>query len=137
MQSQLLKKMLKILFKFIFYISNFNLISTSQNYSAFYQREDFLKLWNFICEVAKDVVEKDPDLRTIAIVELKNNFPSAFSARVLKCLPVVPKVILMPHTNYEENATIFLPKQSLIICLADERDSGNDLAAMKVIFNCF
>ena len=93
--------MIKIFLKFVLLVSNFNSISTFQNSSVFDPIEKFSNLSKFICEVARDVADNEPDLRTIALVIMKNNFPSTFSAEVLKCLPFATKVILMPHTNFE------------------------------------
>ncbi len=116
-------------------ILNFHLISSFGNNSVFHPIEKFSNLSNFICEVAKDVAEKDSDLRTIALVIMNNNFPSTFSAQILKCLPNVTKVILMPHTNYWGIAKISLPKQSMIICLADERNK--DITVLYEYFEFF
>lgn len=84
-------------------------------------RQNFTKLREFVCLIAKDESEKHPEMQTIAFVELENNFPSSFSAEILKCLPTnVAKLILQPRSrDVEGNESMILPKQSMVIYVAD------------------
>lgn len=80
---------------------------------------DFLR--DFVCNTTKNELERHPEIQTIAMVELKNNFPLKFSREILKCLPDnVAKVILKPHNNFNGNSTISLPKSSIVIFIADD-----------------
>jgi hypothetical protein len=58
-------------------------------------------------------------MRTIALIELENNFPQEFSSEILKCLPEnVSKVISTHPGNFLMNLT----KLSLIIYVVDKID---------------
>lgn len=90
------------------------------------KKKTFQLLRNFTCAVVKDELEKHPEMQTIAMIELENNFPSNFSREILKCLPdEVAKVVMMPHTHVFRNNTIKLTKESMIIYVAD-RIEGRD-----------
>jgi hypothetical protein len=107
-----LKKVIT-LFSLIFFLH------FSQSFN--YHKNNFSFLRNFTCAVAKDELEKHPEMRTIAMIELENNFPPTFSREILKCLPDgVAKILMKPHTNYFENNTVTLPKESMVIFVADK-----------------
>lgn len=101
-------------FKIYFIILIF-CISNSNQFKKY--RKHFSLLRDFTCDVAKDELEKHPEMRTIAVIELEHNFPSSFSREVLQCLPAdVAKVMLDPHLNY----SLILPKETLVIYIADK-----------------
>lgn len=101
-------------------------------------RQDFAVLENFTCAVAKDVLEKHPYMRTIVVVELKNNFPLDFTRKVLKCLPKdVAKFMMMPHVFKKLKKTLILPKESMIIFIADKVELVRKNFYVVIIFlNC-
>jgi hypothetical protein len=85
------------------------------------KHSNFSLLINFTCAVAKDELEKHPEMRTIALIELENNFKPNFSREILKCLPGdVAKVVIMPHSHAYGNSTVLLEKSALIIYVADK-----------------
>lgn len=94
------------------------LVSSSNIFSVKIINRNYSRLVNFSCEVARDELEKHPEMRTIALIELKNNFPKKFSRDILNCLPErVSKVIMSP--NDKRNNRISLPKTSMVIYVAD------------------
>jgi hypothetical protein len=96
-------------------------------------RKNFHLLRDFTCEVAKDELNKNPDMRTIALIELESDFPPNFSREILKCLPVeVTKIILMPHTPSYRNNSVVLGKSSMAIYLSDKFNSVRN----KISFKC-
>lgn len=83
--------------------------------------EDFALIFNFTCAAAKDEFERHPEMRTILLAELEHSFPSDFSQEILKCLPsYVAKIILNPHTNVIKNESMKLPKETMVIFVADK-----------------
>lgn len=95
-------------------------------------RQNFSLLRDFTCAVARDVLDNNPDMRTIGIVELKNKFPKGFSREIFQCLPKdVAKILLMPHLHDFKNNTVKLPKQSMIIYVADK------VKLINVRYGCF
>lgn len=96
--------------------------------------KDFSLLRDLTCEFAKDELEKHPEMNTIALIELENNFPHKFSSEVLKCLPnYVTKVIMNPHTHASGNSTILLSKSALIIYIADKVEEVRKLVEILLI----
>lgn len=82
--------------------------------------QKFSLLRDFTCAVAKDELMKHPEMRTIAMIELRNSFPKSFSREVLKCLPGdVAKMILHPHTHFHGNQTTQMTKSIMLIYVAD------------------
>lgn len=113
------QKILKLLLNFSVVVTGISVVQ-SVNYLRRDHRHNFSLLLDFACAIAKDEFNKNPEMRTIGVVELKNKFPPQFSREVLKCLPQdVSKVILNPHTHYNKNKTLILPKESMIIYVAD------------------
>lgn len=49
--------------------------------------KDFSLLRDFTCEIVKDELEKHPEMRTVVMIEIQNDFPHSFSRELLKCLP--------------------------------------------------
>lgn len=94
--------------------------------------QNFTLLRDFTCAVIEDELKEHPEMQNVALIELENNFPLNFSREVLKCLPKeVAKLIIMPHcpsitsalhTFAYFNFTILLPKQTMIIYIADKVD---------------
>ena len=81
--------------------------------------DDFSFLSEFTCAVAKDLLEKNSDMKTIALIELENGFPKTFSRKILKCLPhEVSKVVMMAHSNIFDDKRI-MTKGSMVIFVAD------------------
>ena len=78
------------------------------------------KILNITCATANDEIENNPELRTIALITLEHKFLFDITSEIFKCLPSVAKVLLMPHTNYFSNFTILLPKETMIIIVADK-----------------
>lgn len=77
-------------------------------------------LLDFTCATVKDEVDKNSDMRMVAIVELENNFSREFCREVLKCLPKeVAVIIINPHEDLHGNSTLMLPKQTMVIFIAD------------------
>lgn len=114
------KKYLKISLIFLILSLAFAL-HQSNRFVRFNRRLNYELLSNFVCAVAKDEFEKHPEMRTIALTELENNFPSNFSRQILKCLPnQVAKVIINPHSHFDYNSTLMLSKESMIIYVADK-----------------
>lgn len=107
MKRNICKKMLILMFAL-------NCVHQVKNWRAF----SFLA--KFTCAVVKDEFEKNPEMQTIAIIELENYFPSIFSWRIIQCLPdEVAKLIINPHYHIDFNNTIVLPRESMIIYLGD------------------
>lgn len=89
--------------------------------SSKHHRQKFSLLRAFTCKVAKDVIRKNPETRTIALIELENKFPHSFSSDILKCLPDdVTKLIIQPHSHIFMNNTISVSKSSIVIYVADK-----------------
>ena len=89
------------------------------------QNQNFSQLRDFACAAAEDELKKHPEMKTIALVEFENDFPSTFSAEILKCLPRdVLKIIFAPYTYYTrkeiKHFSLILPKESLLIYVADK-----------------
>lgn len=81
---------------------------------------NFSLLIDFTCAVAKDELEKHPEMRTIALIELENNFMPEFSQKISHCMPNdVAKVILTSNKFYNKSETS-MPKESMIILIADK-----------------
>jgi hypothetical protein len=98
------------------------------SHSKIIHKNNFSLLRDFTCAVAKDELEKHPEMRTIAIIELENNFPPTFSREILKCLPDdVAKILMQPINNIHKNNTIFLPKESMVIFVADKIEKVSNL----------
>lgn len=90
-----------------------------KNYLQEEMQQNFSLLRNFTCAAVKNELDKNPDMRTVAMVELENNFPHEFSNEVLKCLPIdVTKMILNPHAD--EETQLILPRQTMVIYVADK-----------------
>ena len=93
--------MREIFFKILLRFSLILIFQTQLVASKFLQKEhrqDFSLLLNFTCGAAKDELEKHPEMQTIAMVELENNFPREFSREIQKCLPKEVAVInINPH----------------------------------------
>lgn len=93
----------------------------SERFARMDHKQNFELLSNFTCAVAHDEINKHHEMRTIALVELENNFPSNFSQSILKCLPnFISKVVLNPHNHFDFNSTFTLPKESMVIYIADK-----------------
>jgi hypothetical protein len=88
-------------------------------------RKNFSRIRDFTCAVAKDVLVKHPEMQTIALVELENNFPKCFTREILKCLPEdVAKVVMMPFKIV--TGTYFsspLSKSSMVIFVVDHTEN--------------
>lgn len=114
----------KMLLKILVFFALFSL-TFPKNFSKF-RRQNLSLLRNFTCSVVKDELEKNPELRTVAMVELESDFEQGFSAGILKCLPVyVTKVVIQPHTHIYENNSVQLSKNSMVIYLADRFEVRN------------
>lgn len=62
--------------------------------------QHFLIFQNFICNFIIQELMKNPDIRTISLIELKNEFSPTFTREVLKCLPEeVAKLNMRPITG--------------------------------------
>lgn len=113
------KKFLNTVLIFFLIIFAFPL-NRSHEFARKDRRHNFELLSSFTCAVVNDELEKHPEMRTIAMVELKNDFPSNFSREISKCLPnFVAKMIMNPHDNFNESCTFMFPKESMIIYIAD------------------
>lgn len=85
------------------------------------------KLPNFICSIVKDQLKKHPETRTIALIELENNFPVDFGQKILECFPSdVAKLLLKPKKPIEcdvescfQHTWLTLPKETMIIYAVD------------------
>ncbi len=90
------------------------------------QNQNFSQLRDFACAAAEDELKKHPEMRTIALVEFENDFPSTFSAEILKCLPRdVSKIIFFPYIQKEGFNPIRIPKESMLIYVADKIEEVN------------
>jgi hypothetical protein len=98
----------------------FYIIFLSNNFS-FSKNQRFSLLRDFTCAVAKDELQIHPDVQTIAMIELENNFPPQFRGEILKCLPDgVAKVNIVPHTYLNPRSKFKLSKHSMVIYIADK-----------------
>jgi hypothetical protein len=85
-----------------------------------HKNKNFQLLRDFTCAAARDELEKHPEMRTIAMIELENNFPPNFCREILKCLPDdVTKIVMNFQVDDFENKIIFMPKESIIIYVVD------------------
>ena len=116
------RKMSQNLFKFLLLSTIFAFSQAQENFLP-QNRKSFSLLRDLICAVADDELAKHPEMRTILLVELQNDFPKTFSAEILKCLPsVVTKVYLNYPTDIygKFSRNLILPKESLVIYVTDE-----------------
>lgn len=133
------------LFSFILFIK----ISACSQYAENILQKDhqnFTFLSDVTCAIAKDELEKHPEMQTIALIELQNNF-TLLSREIFKCLPAdVAKLSIMPHTPYVtkelrtfayHNLTLMLPKQSLIIYVTDKVEPVRKFSNSKFCFTIF
>lgn len=91
----------------------------SEIYSKNISQKNLLK--DFTCVVVKDELDKNPEMQTIVLIELENNFPLNFNREILKCLPQnVAKIVLKPHIDFYRNKTFSLSKSSMVIYVADK-----------------
>ncbi len=122
--------------KFLFFSIIFNFSQAQKIFPP--QSQNFSLLRDLTCAVAADEFAKHPEMRSILLVEQKNDFPKTFSAEILKCLPrEVNKVILRPlrlvldkliEIQGKQWVTKFhfdhllrkIPKESLVILVSDE-----------------
>ncbi len=108
--------------KFLLFSTIFN-FSQAQNIFFSQNREKFSLLRDLTCAVAADELARNPEMKSILLVEFQNEFPKTFSAEILKCLPrEVSKVILGPRKLLFDNDHMLkeIPKESLVILVSDE-----------------
>ncbi len=130
-----------------FYFSNFPLIiiifsilSNSQAQKDFILQNgrNFSLIRDLTCLVAKDELEKHPEMRTIALVEVTHDFPPEFTSEILKCLPdQVSKIILKPHSHVSWNTSIILSKESMIIYVVDDFNHVSSMLVCSCEFQFF
>lgn len=100
------------------------------SFSTFINAEfpNFSLLRDFTCAVGKDELKNHPELQTIKLIELENDFPSNFSDEILKCLPDdVTKLVIRTNQNGTFNTT----KNMMVVYIAScVRKVKND----KLIF---
>lgn len=121
------RKFFKFILRFSVVSIIFSLVHSSQFHKS--SHKNFALLSNFACSVVQDELEQHPEMRTVALFELESNFPSTFCRDILQCLPVdVAKVVLNPHDPYV-NTTFNLPKESMILFIADKIDIDDVSAA--------
>lgn len=110
--------------KVLRYVLKFSLVLTVVVYAEHAKylykqhRQNYSRLIEITCDIAKDELKKHPEMQTIVLVELENNFPSYFSRRILKCLPAdVAK--LSVDDDFNDVDAINLTKESMVIYIAD------------------
>lgn len=60
----------------------------------------FLIFQKFICNFINEELKSYPEVRTMALIELENNFPQSFSREILKCLSDgITKLNMKPITT--------------------------------------
>lgn len=88
--------------------------SSFQQTQSCHDQENLLV--DFTCAVARDELKNYPEMTTIAVIELENNFTLNFISEILRCLPNnVSKII----STQQNNLSVSLTKSSLIIYVAD------------------
>ena len=111
--------MSKIILKIILALSVLNFLRAQNHFFATdFQNFSFLR--DFSCAVAKDELEKHPEMRTIALIELKNYFPSGFSEEIIKCLPENVGKIVSSDSDVFHHSSFSLPKESMVFYVVDE-----------------
>ena len=114
--------------KFLLISIIFN-FSQAQKNLFIQKRKEFSLLRDLTCAVAADEFAKHPEMWSIVLVELKNDFSKTFSAEILKCLPKdVIKKILDPRkfkvklilSILFDGFLMKIPKESLVILVLDE-----------------
>lgn len=108
--------------KFVFYFSLIVHVVKSKDLKTHKKiSNNFSLLSAFICEIAKDELRYHPEMRTIAIFEFENNFPSNFDREILKCLPEnVAKINFNLHKSVENENLMKHAKSSLIILVVNK-----------------
>lgn len=51
--------------------------------------ENLIEISNFVCEIAKEIVEIHQETKTIAIPSVENSFPQEFHQKLFKCLSLL------------------------------------------------
>lgn len=76
---------------------------------------------NLVCKILNLEIERNKEIRTIALMDIESNFSSSLDQSVLKCLSDnISKVILTPNDDQEINGTLSLPLTSIILYITDE-----------------
>lgn len=108
--------MLRLTLNFVVFLS-----ACKQSLSKDSKNQNFEFLRDFTCAIVEDEHKNHPEMRSIALIELENNFPSSFSSDILKCMPEnLAKVLIQPNIGFHKNITFMLPQSTIVIYIADK-----------------